>query len=199
MVKFFSLFLVIFFFSVGNLIFVVPNTIMNGGITGLSQMGYYLYDFNIGISLFLLNLPLFALALLFFPNLFFNSVFSMLAVSLVLGMLQEPLLQFGIHNIWIGSIIGGLWTGISLGILARMNASLGGGSLLGKILHEKYGFSLSRSILLIDSSVYPLSFLFIGEIETLFSLILSFSCAIGIYIISRIVIPKKLSNLSRQV
>lgn len=167
MVKFFSLFIVILLFSVGNLIFVVPNTIMNGGITGLSQMGYYLYDFNIGISLFLLNLPLFTLALLFYPNLFFNSVVSMLTVSLIIGVLQEPLLQFGVHNIWIGSICGGLWTGISLGILAKMNSSLGGGSLLGKILHEKYGYS--------------------------------FSCAIGIYITSRIVIPKKLSNLSGQV
>jgi uncharacterized membrane-anchored protein YitT (DUF2179 family) len=199
MVKFFSLFIVILLFSVGNLIFVVPNTIMNGGITGLSQMGYYLYDFNIGISLFLLNLPLFTLALLFYPNLFFNSVVSMLTVSLIIGVLQEPLLQFGIHNIWIGSICGGLWTGISLGILAKMNSSLGGGSLLGKILHEKYGYSLSKSILLIDSSVYPLSFFFIGATETLFSLILTFSCAIGIYITSRIVIPTKLSNLSRQV
>jgi uncharacterized membrane-anchored protein YitT (DUF2179 family) len=29
-------------------------------------------------------------------------------------------------------MIGGLWTGVALGILAKMNASLGGGSLLGE-------------------------------------------------------------------
>ncbi len=70
----------------------------------------------------------------------------MIVFSLAVGLLQDFIIPFGIQNIWIGSIVGGFWMGISLGILAKLNASLGGGSLLGKMLNLRYGFSLSKSI-----------------------------------------------------
>lgn len=179
------LFLTILLFAVGNLLFAVPNTIMNGGMTGLSQIGYYLYEFNIGASIFLLNLPLFIIAFFYYRELFYKSAIAMAVASLLIGLLQGPLLQFGIHNIWIGSVGGGLWMGISLGILARMNASLGGGSMLGKMLHEHFGFSLTKAIFFIDASVYPLSLILIGATETIFSLVLTFFSALGVYCVTR--------------
>ncbi|MFC4768068.1 YitT family protein [Effusibacillus consociatus] len=181
-----TIFGAIVFFAVGNLLFAVPNRIMNGGVTGLSQIGYYLFGFNIGFGIFLLNLPLFILAFLFYRNLFYNSILCMAASSLVIGVLQEPLLRFGIHNIWVGSIAGGFWMGITLGFLARRNASLGGGSLLAKMLHQRYGFSLSKLIFLLDCSVFPLSLFLIGAYETLFSLILTACSSLGVYAADRI-------------
>jgi uncharacterized membrane-anchored protein YitT (DUF2179 family) len=183
------IFLGILYFAVGNILFAVPNKIMNGGMTGLSLMGYYLYHINIGVGIFVLNLPLFLLAFFFYRDLFYKSVVSMAVCSLLIGLLQEPLLRFGIHNIWIGSIAGGLSMGTALGILARMNASLGGGSLLGKMVHERFGFSLSRSIFLIDSSVYPLTLFLIGATETIFSLVLTAFSALGVYLVGRIPYP----------
>ncbi|RFU70127.1 hypothetical protein D0469_08070 [Peribacillus saganii] len=179
------IFLTILLFAVGNIMFAVPNTIMNGGMTGLSQIGYYLFDFNIGLGIFLLNVPLFITAFLFYRDLFYKSAVSMAVVSLLIGLLQEPLLQFGIENIWIGSVVGGLWMGVTLGILARMNASLGGGSMLGKMLHERYGISLTKAIFFIDSSIYPLSLFLIGVIETIFSLVLTFFSAVGVFLVTR--------------
>jgi uncharacterized membrane-anchored protein YitT (DUF2179 family) len=181
----FFIFLMILFFAIGNILFAVPNQIMNGGMTGLSLMGYYLYEFNIGLGIFLLNTPLFIIAFLFYKELFFKSAVSMLTVSLLIGFLQEPLLSFGIQNVWIGSIVGGLWMGVALGILSKMNASLGGGSLLGKMLHERYGVSLTKAIFLIDASVYPLSLFLIGFTETIFSLVLTLFSALGIYLVTK--------------
>lgn len=169
----------------GNIVFAVPNTIMNGGMTGLSQIGYYLYEFNIGLSIFLLNIPLFITAFFFYRDLFYKSAISMGVASLLIGLLQDTLLQFGIHNIWIGSIAGGLWMGIALGILARMNASLGGGSMLGKMMHERFGISLTKAIFFIDVSVYPLSLFLIGVTETIFSLVLTFFSAFGVFVVTR--------------
>ncbi|HZG72576.1 MAG TPA: YitT family protein [Chondromyces sp.] len=179
------LFLIILLFAIGNIMFAVPNQIMNGGMTGLSQMGYYLFHFNIGLGIFLLNIPLFITAFLFYRDLFYKSAISMATVSFLIGILQEPLLRFGVANIWVGSIIGGLWMGIALGVLSRINASLGGGSMLGKMLHERYGVSLSKSIFFIDVSVYPLSLYFIGLTETMFSLLLTFFSSLGVYLVTR--------------
>jgi uncharacterized membrane-anchored protein YitT (DUF2179 family) len=179
------LFITILLFAIGNLLFAVPNTIMNGGMTGLSQIGYYLYSFNIGLGIFLLNIPLFVAAFFFYRDLFYKSAVSMVLLSALMGLLQDPLLSLGIRNIWIGSIAGGLWMGITLGILARMNASLGGGSMLGKMLHQRFGVSLTKAIFWIDASVYPLSMFLIGAVETLFSLILTFFSAVGVYLVTR--------------
>jgi uncharacterized membrane-anchored protein YitT (DUF2179 family) len=108
----------------------------------------------------------------------------MIVFSLAVGFLQNYIIPFGIRNMWIGSIVGGFWMGISLGILAKMNASLGGGSLLGKMLNQRYGYSLSGSIFVVDASVYPLSFFIIGGRETFFSLILTASSAFGVYVVA---------------
>lgn len=107
----------------------------------------------------------------------------MIVFSLAVGLLQDYIIPFGVHNIWIGSIVGGFWMGVSLGILAKLNASLGGGSLLGKMIHLRYGFSLSKSIFVVDASVYPLSLFVIGGTETLFSLILTAFSAFGVYVV----------------
>ncbi|GCL70204.1 YitT family protein [Paenibacillus naphthalenovorans] len=173
----------ILIFAIGNLLFAVPNYIMNGGITGLSQLSYYIFHTNIGLSLLLFNLPLFIYAFFKYRDLFYKSVASMIVFSLAVGLLQNFIIPFGIQNIWIGSIVGGFWMGISLGILAKLNASLGGGSLLGKMLNLRYGFSLSKSIFFIDASVYPLSLFIIGGRETLFSLILTAFSAFGVYVV----------------
>ncbi|MBP1155562.1 MULTISPECIES: YitT family protein [unclassified Paenibacillus] len=177
------LFAAILLYAIGNLLFAVPNHIMNGGITGLSQISYYIFKTNIGLSLLLFNLPLFIFAFFKYRHLFFKSVVSMIVFSLAVGLLQDYIIPFGVQNIWIGSIIGGFWMGVSLGILAKLNASLGGGSLLGKMIHLRYGISLSKSIFVIDSSVYPLSLFIIGGTETLFSLILTAFSAFGVYVV----------------
>jgi uncharacterized membrane-anchored protein YitT (DUF2179 family) len=180
------LFLVIVCFAVGNLLLAVPNHIMNGGITGLSQMSFYVFHYNIGLCLFLLNVPLFLIAFIRYRQLFYKSVLSMIVLSLVIGLLQNYLIPFGITNIWVGSTVGGFWMGLCLGILARMNASLGGGSLLGKMLNLRYGHSLSKTIFLIDSSVFPLSFFVIGGRGTFFSLVLTAFSAIGVYVTGKL-------------
>jgi uncharacterized membrane-anchored protein YitT (DUF2179 family) len=188
------LFVAVLFFAMGNLLFAVPNHIMNGGITGLSQLSYYVFKNNLGLSLFLFNMPLFIIAFIHYRHLFYKSVVSMIILSLLVGLLQDYLIPFGVHNIWIGSIVGGFWMGLSLGVVAKMNASLGGGSLLGKMINLRYGYSLSKSIFIIDASVYPLSFFIIGGRETLFSLILTASSAFGVYVISVLSESKLVKN-----
>jgi hypothetical protein len=53
------------------------------------------------------------LAFLFYRELFYKSVISMIVLSLVIGILQDILLPYGIKNIWIGSLVGGYWMGLT--------------------------------------------------------------------------------------
>ncbi|GAA3321432.1 hypothetical protein GCM10020331_037250 [Ectobacillus funiculus] len=48
--------------AVGLEIFLIPNHVIDGGITGISIMLSHLTGLNLGIFLFLLNLPFFSLS-----------------------------------------------------------------------------------------------------------------------------------------
>lgn len=186
-------------FTLATIIFAVPNNIMAGGVTGMATMTYYLFNSNIGLGLFLFNLPLFLASFIWYRDLFYKSVISMVSASLLLGILQEPLIRFGVENIVIGSLIGGLWMGIGLGMMGIANSSLGGGSMLGKMINLKYGVSFGVATFLVDSSVFPLSFFLIGATETFYSLLLAATSALGIILVGKthqLILKKKYTDQS---
>ena len=50
-----------FFIALGLHVFLVPNKISTGGVSGLATIFYYLYDLPVGVGMRLLNVPLFLL------------------------------------------------------------------------------------------------------------------------------------------
>lgn len=173
-------------FALATIIFAVPNNIMAGGVTGMATMSYYLFNLNIGLGLFLFNFPLFLVSFIWYRDLFYKSVISMSSASILVGILQEPLARFGVENIVIGALIGGLWMGVGAGMMGLANSSLGGGSMLGKIINLKYGLSFGIAAFIVDSAVFPISFFLIGVTETFFSLLLSATSALGIIMVGKI-------------
>lgn len=73
--------------------------------------------------------------------------------------------------------------GLGIGLISLENGSLGGGSLLGRMLHLKFNLPLGRSVFVIDSVVFPFSLFVIGVVETAFSLILAATSSFGIYLV----------------
>jgi uncharacterized membrane-anchored protein YitT (DUF2179 family) len=167
--------------------FAIPNHIAAGGITGLSTLLYYWFNWNMGFVYFLLNVPLFLIAWRVSKSLFFQSISGMILCSIMIGLLAPLSEVYGVKHLWVGSCFGGLVMGLGLGILGFANASLGGGSLTGKILNKKYGFSFSLSTMLIDASVLPFAWFVIGAHQTLFSIIFIVSNALGIRVVDFII------------
>jgi uncharacterized membrane-anchored protein YitT (DUF2179 family) len=169
--------------AVGNVLFAIPNHITAGGITGISTLLYYWFHWNIGVAYFLLNVPLFLIAWRISKSLFFQSIAGMILYSIVIGLIEPMSSVYGVKQLWAGSVVGGLLMGFGLGLMSFANASLGGGSLTGKMLNMKYGFSFSLSTLLIDASVLPFAWFSLGAHQTFFSIILVICNAIGIRIV----------------
>ena len=173
-------------FVLGNLVFAFPNQISAGGVTGLSTLLYYKLDWNVGVVYFLLNMPLFIIAWQVSRQLFFQSLGSMILCSILIGLLEPLSPIIGIQMMWVGSLVGGLVMGIGLGLMGMANASLGGGSLAGKMMAIRFGLPFSASTFVIDASVYPFFFLLLGAEQTLFSLLLTLCSSAGIYLVERI-------------
>ena len=125
-------------FGLGFDLFLVPNDLNAGGITGLSMVLVHLMNFGtIGIVTAVINLPLFVLAgVKIGKKYFILSLIGMLLSSVFIDLFSviptpktEPL---------IGALYGGAVCGLGLGITFAAGASTGGSDIIVRLLKMRW-------------------------------------------------------------
>ena len=125
-------------FALGFDLFLVPNNLNPGGISGLSVIIVELLGFgSVGTLSILINLPLFALGGIKIGKRFFiGSLIGMVSSSLLIDLLvllpapqSEPLL---------GALYGGVVCGAGLGMVFMAGTSTGGSDILVRLLKLRY-------------------------------------------------------------
>lgn len=140
-----------FLASVGLGMFLVPNNIASGGVTGASMViNNFLPIIPVGKMSILLNIPIFILCLVVLgPSFGIKS----LVATLLLGFSIDILSVFPAptDDIFLAAVFGGAILGIGLGIVIRSSATTGGTDLLAKIIHKLVSFiSVGQILLVID-------------------------------------------------
>lgn len=124
-------------FSVGFNMFLGPNDLNAGGLSGLAQLMVEVLDFgSVGLFVALVNLPLFALAGIKVGKRFFwGSLAGMLSLTVTLELLTflpvpqvDPLLA---------TLYGGVMAGVGIGIVFMTGASTGGSDIIVRLLKMK--------------------------------------------------------------
>lgn len=124
-------------FAVGFDLFLLPNNLNAGGLSGLSMILVHLLGIgSVGTVTILMNLPLFALGGIKIGKTFFlGSLIGVLASSMALDLLQalpapqtEPLL---------GAVYGGVLCGLGLGTVYAVGASTGGSDIIVRLVKRK--------------------------------------------------------------
>lgn len=133
--------------------FILANHIADGGLTGIAIIFYYLFQWDVGITIFILNVPLFILG--------YKAVGKRLLFLSILGVgIFSTALRFtdGISAVTsdalLASVFGGLVTGIGMGVIFRSRGSLGGTDILAVVLSRKSPFSVGQIILGLDAMVF---------------------------------------------
>ena len=125
-------------FSAGFALFLEPNDLNAGGISGLAMIIVHLLRFgSIGTVTLLINLPLFVIGgIKIGKKFFFGSLIGVTVSSVLLDVISmlphpetEPL---------IAALYGGLLCGIGLGIVFSVGASTGGSDIVVRLLKLKY-------------------------------------------------------------
>ena len=125
-------------FALGFDLFLVPNDLNPGGISGLSVIIVELLGFgSVGTLSILINLPLFALGGIKIGKRFFiGSLIGMVSSSVLIDLLvllpapqSEPLL---------GALYGGVICGAGLGMVFVAGTSTGGSDILVRLLKLRY-------------------------------------------------------------
>ncbi|MDT1939092.1 YitT family protein [Carnobacterium divergens] len=180
--KFVDVLLVIvgaFFIALSMNVFLIPNQIVSGGVSGLSIALNSVFGWSPSAILYVVNVPL--LVLCFF-TLGYQS-----GIKTILGSLLLPTFVGLLHGIepWtevplLAAIFGGVMIGIGLGLVFRGNASTGGTAILSQIMNKYLKIPMGACVGIIDGMVV-LSALLVFDLNTvMYSLI-------SLFIISRVI------------
>lgn len=159
----------LFFLTLGAVIaafalegFLVPNNIIDGGVIGLSMIASYITKYNLGLLIFLFNLPFICLAFTKMGKQFvLQTFYANIILSLAVNMFHAHLVT---ADLLLATVFGGLILGTGVGIVLKSEGSLDGTEIMSLFLSKKFGFSVGEIIMSINLLVYMLcGFVFTWE------------------------------------
>jgi len=138
--------------AIGFNVFLLPNQIASGGVSGISTILHGLFGWNPGYVQYAFNIPLFIAGVLLLGKKF--------GIKSFIGTVTLPLIVLLTHswepwtdNPLLGALFGGIVVGIGIGLVFKGNASTGGTDLLAQIITKFTGITLGTSVLLIDGMI----------------------------------------------
>lgn len=133
----------------------IPNAIIDGGITGISIMGNHLFGVPLGVLLFVLNLPFIYLGYKQVGRAFaLYSTIGIAALSISTMVMSgiEPILSA--DDALLVVLSGGVMLGIGVGLVLRSGGALDGTDVLAVLISSKVPFSVGDVILFINVFIF---------------------------------------------
>lgn len=138
--------------ALGFNLFLFPNQIASGGVSGISTILHGLFGWNAGIVQYAFNIPLFIAGVLVLGKTFgLKSLVGTLALPFFVIMTSSW--DAWTLNPLLGAIFGGIVVGLGIGLVFKGNASTGGTDLLAQIITKFTGLTLGTSVLFIDGVI----------------------------------------------
>ncbi|SDC31048.1 YitT family protein [Williamwhitmania taraxaci] len=131
--------------------FILPSGITGGGVSGIGAIIYFGTGIPVGLTYFVINLFLIGLAIkVLGANFGVKTIFGILMASFLFSVMQPlitvPLLQ----DKFMSAIIGGMLSGIGIGITFTQGGSSGGTDIIAMIVNKYHNISPGKVILACD-------------------------------------------------
>lgn len=141
----------VYLISIGTNIFLLPNKMTTGGASGIATILYYTLNIPMGLSILIINLPLFLISIYKFG---FKFSFKTIAATILLSIFLEvfkynDIIENSPTDLFTSCIFGGILTGLGLSIVFKAGASTGGSDLLAQIIFKMIRVEKLSNILII--------------------------------------------------
>lgn len=153
-------------YALGWDVFLIPNNMVGGGVTGISAVLLYAFNIPVSYSFFVINLVLLLIALKVLGKGFgVKTVYAIVVTSLFLEMIPKYLPDVFIQEIAISNgkllcaIFGGVVSGLGIGLCFSQGGSTGGTDIVALMITKYKNISAGRIILIIDIFIIASSFL----------------------------------------
>ncbi|MCQ6558007.1 YitT family protein [Paenibacillus mendelii] len=161
--------------------FILPNQLMEGGVTGVAVLLNYALGWPLWVSTLVLNIPLFIIGwrILGFGPMSY-SIYGTVSLSLFLALIEKWIeagwiVPFQTSNDFIlAALYAGVTLGAGLGIVFRFGGTTGGADILARIGSKMRGWSMGQIILTLDAVIIAISLLYIPKEKVLYTLVAVF-------------------------
>ena len=154
-------------------IFLLPNSIPPGGVTGVATILNALFPhLPVGLTSLVLNVPLFIIGYKSMGRVFaFRSLIATIIFSLLIDFLT-PFFPPLIEDMLMASIFGGILLGAGIGLILKGGATTGGTDMLARMIHSRFPFiSVGTFLILVDFVVVVAAGVFVDGKLALYALI----------------------------
>ncbi len=153
--------------------FLVPNTILDGGVVGVSIMINALSDIPLGVLTFVINLPFLLFGMFKIGRRFIiHSGIGMLSFSIFVGIFEKWIEVT--QDELLAVVFGGVILGIGVGLVIRSGGCLDGTETVAIILNRKYKWQVGQTVLIFNVVIYTIAGLLFGWDRAMFSLLAYF-------------------------
>ncbi|MBY0098545.1 YitT family protein [Mesobacillus maritimus] len=158
----------------------IPNSVSDGGVTGLSIAGSQLMGLPLGLLIAILNIP--------FVFLGYKQIGKRFAIYSVIGIASLAVGTSVMHHIptiiegdtLLVTVVGGIIIGFGMGLALRNGGALDGIDMLAVLLSRKLPFGTSDLILFLNLFVFVI-------VSTVFGLQGAFLSGIAYFIASKVI------------
>ncbi|NCU37569.1 YitT family protein [Candidatus Saccharibacteria bacterium] len=158
--------------AVGLQFFLLPNHLLDGGVTGVSIIAAELSGLPLGLFLILFNIPFVILGYRKFGKDF--TVYSMIGI-IALALLTYIHVPQGFIDVPIlAAVFGGMIVGIGVGLVVRYGGIIDGADTIAVLIDRVTIFSVGEAIMVINGIIISLAGFVFGWEQALYSLIAYF-------------------------
>lgn len=156
--------------SVG-LAFYTEARLATGSTSGLALLVHYATGMGFGPLFFVINLPFYVFAVLRMGWIFAAKTFAAVMMVSLFSMVMPDWLGIAAINPVFAAIAGGMLFGLGALVLVRHKSSLGGVSILGLYLQQRYGIRAGLFQLAVDAVILVAAFFVLPWDKVVLSLI----------------------------
>ncbi|CAN2249097.1 YitT family protein [Bacillus vallismortis] len=160
-----------FFFALAVNLFAIPNDLGEGGVTGITLILYYVFEWSPGITNFILNAFLLLIGYKFLDGK--TTVYTIIAVaanSLFLHLTHGW--STPSDELIINTIFAGVFAGIGIGMIIRVGGTTAGSAILARIANKYLDWNISYALLFFDLIVVFSSYFIIGAEKMMFTIVM---------------------------
>lgn len=150
--------------------FLIPNTILDGGITGVSIIISKLSNISLSTLVLLLNIPFVYIG---YKNLgrafLFRMIYGMVMFSLFLEIFSifSPMTE----EILLATVFGGILLGVGVGIVIRFGGCVDGTESVAIVISKKTSLSVGQIVMIFNLIIYGVAGFIFGFDRAMYSLL----------------------------
>lgn len=154
-------------YTMGWTCFLIPMKITGGGASGIGSLIYYLTGFPVGYSFLIFNVLLIGIAMkVVGANFGVKTIYAVIVASALLAVEQLLITQPVLPNDrLLSSIIGGLMSGLGIGIAFSQGGSTGGTDIVAMLWCKYHNVSPGRVILATDAIIISSAFFVLADLS----------------------------------